>query len=136
MEKTFIEGNDAGKLITTKEQKDQVYIWLEALRSGKYTQTNGALQNSHGFCCLGLACKVIIPADEQKIEDGYLRGLYPGYQTSAPKWLNNIDEYAENSPLGKKRKLSVLNDSDGFSFTQIADVIEEVLKPEMDLIVD
>lgn len=28
--------------------------WVEALRSGKYTQTVGTLRDGYGYCCLGV----------------------------------------------------------------------------------
>lgn len=28
--------------------------WVEALRSGKYTQTDRTLYNGYGYCCLGV----------------------------------------------------------------------------------
>lgn len=31
-------------------------LWVEALRSGEYEQTNGALRYEDKFCCLGVAC--------------------------------------------------------------------------------
>jgi len=30
--------------------------WLQALESGKYKQSTGALRDAYGFCCLGVAC--------------------------------------------------------------------------------
>ena len=30
--------------------------WLEALRSGKYEQTQGTLRDGDAFCCLGVLC--------------------------------------------------------------------------------
>jgi hypothetical protein len=32
--------------------------WVEALRSGKYKQTEHVLQDTNGYCCLGVACVV------------------------------------------------------------------------------
>lgn len=32
--------------------------WLEALRSGKFKQGNGALCNEGGYCCLGVLCEI------------------------------------------------------------------------------
>ena len=32
--------------------------WIEALRSGKYKQTDGQLRSSEGFCCLGVLCNL------------------------------------------------------------------------------
>ena len=35
--------------------------WIAALRSGKYSQTKEYLQDSRGYCCLGVACEILIP---------------------------------------------------------------------------
>lgn len=32
--------------------------WVRALRSGEYNQTQGALQDRKGFCCLGVLCDI------------------------------------------------------------------------------
>lgn len=32
--------------------------WLNALRSGDYKQTTGALQDEKGYCCLGVLCEI------------------------------------------------------------------------------
>ena len=69
--------------------------WLEALRSGKYKQTTGRLQDSKGFCCLGVACDVLIPQDKKKMstaQPGMLRGGMPTVhdQPNAPQWLREL----------------------------------------------
>lgn len=43
---------------THSVSKVEFYRWVDALRSGKYEQTTGVLQDSKGYCCLGVACKV------------------------------------------------------------------------------
>lgn len=37
-------------------RKGKLIIWLDALRSGDYTQTRGALRNDFGYCSLGILC--------------------------------------------------------------------------------
>ena len=32
--------------------------WLKRLRSGKFIQTDGKLQDKNGYCCLGVACSI------------------------------------------------------------------------------
>ena len=32
--------------------------WINALRSGNYRQTKYYLNNSEGYCCLGVACEI------------------------------------------------------------------------------
>lgn len=38
--------------------RENIRKWVDALRSGNYTQTNGALHDTGGYCCLGVACDV------------------------------------------------------------------------------
>jgi len=33
-------------------------LWLNALRSGEYSQTYGTLKGGAGYCCLGVLCHV------------------------------------------------------------------------------
>lgn len=42
--------------------------WINALKSGEYEQCDGSLEDSNGYCCLGVACKV---AEENNIEIYY-----------------------------------------------------------------
>lgn len=87
--------------------------WLDALRSGKYNQTHGALyrravseydENPNvGFCCLGVVCdishlgkwvsQVSLTAQAQEmtyVVDGY---QHPGYLTEpVMRWLG-LDPY-------------------------------------------
>src|ERR1043165_5081152 len=51
-----------GRSVTFNEPSDIKNAWIAALNSGKYTQTNGALRNSKGYCCLGVLCDVVAPS--------------------------------------------------------------------------
>lgn len=87
-------------------------IWVDALRSGKYQQTQDVLKNKNGFCCLGVLCEVLPPPPE-----------------------------LENSPYkyaailineGRDNKYDVFqfihkNDAMRWSFPEIADFVEEVI---------
>lgn len=42
----------------TDQQKENVKLWLAALRSGEYDQQQAVLNNGFGYCCLGVACDV------------------------------------------------------------------------------
>ena len=42
----------------TDQQKENVKLWLAALRSGEYDQQQAVLKNGFGYCCLGVACDV------------------------------------------------------------------------------
>lgn len=105
--------------------------WLEALRSGRYTQCGGALKAKSGFCCLG----VLLDA----VGDGKWQRLYPEdddldeserYVHSNSKasrgYLHGdfLDEMGLNED--EQQYLANMNDN-GKSFAEIADHIEKNL---------
>lgn len=109
-------------MITIKQARK----WVNALRSGKYSQTKGCLQDSKGYCCLGVACDVFIPKSKQ-VRDCflYLEGEEPGEQYFAPFWLKEInDDFYRKT--GQLFDLVHLNDKKRYSFDEIADIIEMV----------
>lgn len=112
-----------------KVNKRTIQKWCDELRSGKYSQTKNALNNSAGFCCLGVACKVFIPKNKQRISFGHIDGFLPDDQKNSPKWLKNISNDFQQL-TGKD--LYRLNDGDtainlqNYSFNEIADLLEAV----------
>lgn len=102
-------------------------LWIDALRSGLYQQTVGHLNQGDNYCCLGVACEVY----QQEVGDltivrSAIDGIrsYDGDPKLLPekvrKWLGltaNDGAYEEGS-------LVSLNDSRGYSFEDIADLIE------------
>ena len=118
--------------------------WVDALRSGKYVQTRGALRNDEGnepkFCCLGVACDLYAKETNvdgwQKIETG-VNTLYTfvsdesSSEDALPKpvayWLGLTSVDGEFNPeiAGLRvNTLIALNDNFRFDFKKIADVIE------------
>ncbi len=121
--------------------------WVKALRSGEYKQTKGFLKDDEGYCCLGVLCDVY---DKQEVSLGESRwevvpehkGLLYGEETvvkghyryqDQPEILPyDVKEWAglkSRSPsfvddTQVNKTLAVLND-DGYTFNQIADVIEK-----------
>lgn len=83
--------------------------WVEALRSGKYTQGKDRLQRSGCYCCLGVL-QVIHPIPSET--DDELLDI-----TEATKLGLNFTAQAV---------LAAMND-EGRSFEQIADYIEDAL---------
>lgn len=132
------------KLLVTEQDKVQFRAWLEALRSGNYSQTRHRLQDEDGYCCLGVACEIVIPKNLQvrytqyeleensdlECELGNLSGCLPQeYQENCPEWLAQVnDAYAKRNGLNS---LVARNDNDKWSFTQIADSLEETFKDEL-----
>lgn len=132
--------------------------WLKALRSGKYDQTTGRLEDENGFCCLGVACNELIAA-KSRDEDpyGYIVGKSPAHQPKAPLWLKQLpsDFYLrttipiaalnDSTTFGKERVCEELG-VDGkiqsdyikgnqYTFEEIAEILEAVyidgvLEPE------
>lgn len=95
--------------------------WLKALRSGEYEQTTEILQNKHGFCCLGVLCKV---AEKDGLhvehnEDNALSGDTLTDQMEVNLWAQ--------IPTPERAMLMKLNDENGHSFEEIADYIERNL---------
>jgi hypothetical protein len=106
---------------------NQMRIWIDALLSNNYTQTTGSLEDNDGFCCLGVGCKVLIPADKIKYREGMLRskliaGGDPMYQPEAPNWFKLInDDFELRHGIG----LIALNDIEEYRYTfkQIAELL-------------
>jgi hypothetical protein len=122
--------------------------WIEALRSGMYDQSKLALRKEDGFCCLGVLCDVLsgevggewkhTSSDLEDMEFHAAEASHPVTE-SLPKSVqeraeldepnpqvpvpeNASDEYFEDDST----TLAELNDQ-GFSFEEIADVIEQSL---------
>lgn len=103
--------------------KHDIVQWTRALRSGDYDQAQGALQTDDGFCCLGVACDIVIPKRNALVNGKMLWGLTPDAQEFAPEWLKNMDsDFCTRTGA----HLTDLNDSDGFTFDEIADCLEAV----------
>lgn len=115
-------------------------LWVEGLRSGKYSQTKGRLQDESGYCCLGVACSVY-----EENTGGHLPRNIQGYYGElaliegcevVAEWLGLADNIefgpkGEGSfkvpgmgPIALRETLSNLNDSWSWSFEALADTIE------------
>lgn len=94
--------------------------WIKALRSSRYRQCVGVLQNSSGAnCCLGVACRVAgLRWTESGFEDES-GNLPPSVKTS----LRLRDAYG--NPLGGLPALVDLNDRHRLSFKKIATHLEK-----------
>lgn len=125
-------------------QTKNILKWTKALRSGKYKQTQGALHNKKGYCCLGVACELFIPKHKRITTKSYsklyITGSQPYDQPSCPEWLKNINYdfpiklkdaspfTSNNSKYDNDRIFSLvdLNDFQEFTFDEIADILELV----------
>lgn len=100
-------------------------IWVKALRSGKYKQTQLRLRNGDKFCALGVLCDLCDPTgwDTSSIKSCY-RARGGMIAPSVQEWSGIRSGFAEFKQDGKPNSIMKINDS-GKSFTEIADVIEE-----------
>lgn len=109
--------------------------WIEALRSGAYAQTRGALKVSRGYCCLGVLCDLY--AREYGIEWQRDEMHYNGYkllgeESTLPKevmeWagLSSADPCLDGKtgPL-HGTTLAWANDKLKWNFILIADALEK-----------
>lgn len=113
--------------------------WVEALRSGKYNQTEVSLKDCQGHCCLGVLCEIRckelgVNSDtffSEVLEDTGGQGfLNKSMLTWAEFDETVIFEQHETAfsinPKGIKMSLHELNDN-GYTFNYIADIIEKHL---------
>ena len=101
-------------------------IWINALRSGKYEQGQGSLNEDGKFCCLGVLTDLYIRETNQEWEEGY--GNCFAFEDCSCFLPPAVQEWGRlnNSPAVNGRSLAVLNDG-GASFEEIASLIEEHL---------
>ena len=113
---------------------DNARAWVDALRSGEYTQTKTHLQDSKGYCCLGVACDlavkagiispgISVPGDDKVVyADKGNKGVPEVYvlTNKVRDWLG-LDTV--NGAWNDIDTLSAMNDQ-GYTFEQIADQIE------------
>jgi hypothetical protein len=118
--------------------------WLAALRSGRFKQATGALRRNltvdgrnlpvdYAYCCLGVLCEIAVK--EGVIPPADPEGFYDEESMTLPirvrEWAG-INGYNPSIPYrrdpdGKAiSSLAEANDK-GYSFNQIADLIEEHL---------
>lgn len=125
-----------------QEVKDE---WLAALRSGEYAQANGRLHVDDGYCCLGVLCEVAVkagviePAEMKSTLKEEAVGAYgkDGGTMVPPleviEWAEldsenpNTDVRTNDDDFSRPFTVAELNDEQGYSFAQIADVIERCL---------
>lgn len=109
-----------------KTKEGFVRAWVNALRSGKYTQATGKLRDEYGMCCLGVACDVWDNKGWKQIEG---RWYFWAEDVSLPPEIrdflgaNHSEIYLNNNT--ENEVLSHYNDNVGLTFDEIADMIEE-----------
>lgn len=111
-------------------RKDIADMWADALRSGEYRQTTMQLRDVDGYCCLGVLCDLHrrrTGAGEWS-SDGYYNtdddtdGVIP--TPAVAEWAGLKDRSPTvSSDLGNDL-ITALNDDEGHSFEELADIIQ------------
>lgn len=110
-------------------------LWLEALRSGEYTQTTEVLHNleTGGVCCLGVAA-ILFKTKETRVQDGLCEERshkekvrwYDFEQAVAPPYVvRNLSLRSQSGvPVCITHTcLTDMND-EGKTFEEIADIVQ------------
>lgn len=103
-------------------------IWCQELRSGSWRQGTDALKNDdNSYCCLGVLCETLHRKPELGFEVNLLEGAYEYKNDFNDSNLPTQLSEDLDIPPEIEDQLTVLKDSDGLDFEQIADYIEESL---------
>lgn len=115
--------------------KENIQLWIDALRSGRYRQDRFALfpgitapGEPVQACCLGVACLTHAEAtgSEQVYDYEYL-GEEKELPEEVLEWLGLDPRQSDPAVIttdGHHEHLTVLNDTRRLSFEEIADLIE------------
>ena len=105
----------------------KVQQWLNALRSGRYTQAKYCLhERDGGYCCLGVAEEEIWGAEFVPNPDGSSEDNLGLIGSSGDFRHLMREDHAEELDLSESDldELANLNDAHDFDFNAIADVVE------------
>lgn len=110
-------------------------LWVKALRSGQYAQTQNSLKDEQGYCCLGVLCDLHREANggewDITTEPYRYRDRAFVLARGVCAWAGLLDDNGDNPPVRygdawEHLNLATINDR-GVSFAEIADLIEEQL---------
>lgn len=108
--------------------------WINALRSGKYKQTTGSLQNEDGFCCLGVLCDLYSQQSGEWIKNKEKITFSDGEMEREDIPPTKVAEWAgleESDPFimvnGEAKAITYLNDEAHLSFDELSLLIKEQL---------
>lgn len=103
--------NYKGKKMTEQPKLDPTVktLWVEALRSGRFTQGTGALStHAGGNCCLGVACELAV--EQGVLSPDEVKELSPEDFATAGKSYNESTNYP---PTNVVRWMFGLTDTPG-----------------------
>ena len=102
--------------------------WVAALRSGEYEQTEGALKDHCGFCCLGVLCEISEKETGFGIEETYAEN--DGREAlglTVRVWAGLPDSSGATVQINGESDFLTKHNDDGRTFLEIADAIEAQL---------
>ena len=105
----------------TKELPENIKTWVDALDSGNYPQTTGALCNTEGYCCLGVYAKVVLGLSDVDMVGPTLGCGYVVYAEGDEKAYDDIQSRVNH---GVYQEGIRMNDA-GEAFVDIAKMIRE-----------
>lgn len=109
------------------KRKEFFELWIKALESGEYKQGRDYLLRNEKYCCLGVACDLIINTKSRKVGEIELERVLP---ENVAYFLGIDDTGSFLTPIthiGEEYgSLAQLNDS-GVKFKTIARIIREQL---------
>lgn len=115
--------------IINRTRKQAFELWIDALESGRYRRTVGALRNNyrnrHYYCGLGVLCDLIA-------KDGgpqWVKGYYSTFDGKTERLSNRIAKFMGLTGQ-QQSKLISLNDEDQISFRKLANVIRTEIMPK------
>jgi len=121
-------------LLKTKQDKEEFLTWIAWLMADVLPQGKESLESREGaYCCLGVACILLIPEEDLVMFSHRIEGGTPNAQNNAPEWLKNIDKHM-------KEKVGIdpvtLNDTQHKTFPEIGQIIYEAYEEELMAIPD
>jgi len=93
--------------------------WIRALLSGDYGQGHKALYTKGAYCCMGVLCKIRGFSNEE------LLGF--AYPSSVGLDIEDVFNQSVDEDWTLKNKIGKLNDFDGYTFEDLAEVIDHNL---------
>lgn len=106
-------------------KKEIKKLWVDALRSGEFTQTTTTLRDKNGFCCLGVLCE--LHRRTFQCGEDWIKTRYLGESEILPELVRDWSGLMSRDPETRSGlKLSFQNDT-GKDFNWIANLIENDL---------
>ena len=101
--------------IIQRTPEQVIDLWVKALRSGKYKQTQRTLQDATGFCCLGVLCDLSAKDGGRQWDLTQCTPRFAGKLSFPPDYINDYLGLSHE----QAEELAVLNDR-GHDFKEIA----------------